>query len=49
MDMFYTRFKDGKVLDPLVGMDYRNKILKPGGSKVSFIIVAIFIFLLHFT
>ncbi|KAG8182942.1 hypothetical protein JTE90_010571 [Oedothorax gibbosus] len=33
MDMFYTRFKDGKVLDPQVGMDYRKKILKPGGSK----------------
>ncbi|KAF8778100.1 thimet oligopeptidase-like [Argiope bruennichi] len=33
MDMFYTRFKDGKVLDPETGKDYRNKILKPGGSK----------------
>ncbi|GBN38346.1 Thimet oligopeptidase [Araneus ventricosus] len=33
MDMFYTRFKNGKVLDPETGKDYRNKILKPGGSK----------------
>ncbi len=31
-DMFYSKFK-GKVLDPDVGMEYRKRILEPGGSK----------------
>lgn len=33
MDMFYSRFKDGNVMNSAVGKEYRNKILQPGGSK----------------
>ncbi|XP_015924922.1 thimet oligopeptidase isoform X2 [Parasteatoda tepidariorum] len=34
LDMFDTRFKQGNnVLNPTVGMDYRRKILQPGGTK----------------
>lgn len=32
MDMFVSKFK-GRLTDPIVGMEYRNKILLPGGSK----------------
>ena len=31
-DMYETRFKDN-IFDPKTGLDYRNIILKPGGSK----------------
>jgi len=31
--MFYRWFKDGHVLDPVVGMRYRKKLLEPGGGK----------------
>ncbi|KAJ3390998.1 hypothetical protein HDU84_006670 [Entophlyctis sp. JEL0112] len=32
-DMFYTRFKDGQLLDATAGRDYRNVILSVGGSR----------------
>lgn len=32
-DMFFTRFEQEGLLDEHVGMDYRMKILAPGGSK----------------
>ncbi|XP_004714342.1 thimet oligopeptidase isoform X1 [Echinops telfairi] len=33
MDMFHTRFKQEGVLNSKVGKDYRNCILRPGGSQ----------------
>ena len=32
-DMFETRFATEGILNPTTGMDYRYKILSPGGSK----------------
>lgn len=32
-NMFYKKFKDGKVLDSEVGCEYRKKILEPGSSR----------------
>jgi Zn-dependent oligopeptidase len=31
--MFETRFKEKGLLNPKVGLDFRNCILRPGGSK----------------
>ena len=31
--MYATRFKKDGILNPKTGLDYRNIILKPGGSK----------------
>ncbi|GCC26981.1 neurolysin, mitochondrial-like isoform X1 [Chiloscyllium punctatum] len=32
VDMFYSLFKDNHIMDPTVGLHYRNCILRPGGS-----------------
>jgi Zn-dependent oligopeptidase len=32
-DMFYSRFKKEGLQDPKVGLDYRHKVLGPGGSR----------------
>lgn len=31
--MYETRFRQEGLLNPKVGMDYRTKVLQPGGTK----------------
>jgi Zn-dependent oligopeptidase len=32
-NMFYKMFRDGHILDPIVGMHYRKTMLEPGSTK----------------
>jgi len=38
-DMFHSRFKSDGIMSPQVGLDYRQKILQPGGSLVCEVVV----------
>ena len=42
-NMFYKMFRDGHILDPVVGMHYRKTMLEPGSTKDGFVLLQDFL------